>query len=189
MKKIFFILFMLLQFSLFAKGQRENLSGEYFEIANAYEELKNYEKAIYFYKKASTDEAYKNAAQYNLARTYALQHDWNASSKLLKDLNAHDPENQLICSAYAYTLVALGNVEEAKKLYSKIAKSNNDDPERVLDYIRLLVFAKDYENAKSEIDNAILNFPSAKEREEFEKIKKQIETEASDNKKNNEAEN
>ena len=75
MKKIFTLLFLLPTCFVFAKGRAETLGAEYYEIAEAYTELKKYDKALYFYEKASADPAYINASAYNRARMYGLQKD------------------------------------------------------------------------------------------------------------------
>lgn len=177
MKNILSSFFLILPFLVFASGRTDNLSNEYFEIANAYAELKNYSKAIEFYEKASTDEKYKNACEYNLARMFGLQNDWTKSTKLLQNLHKKEPNNKLVLSALAYSLVASGSLDEGKKLYKDIADSEPENPESTLNYIRILVLAKDYETAKAELEKAILNFPSAKERIDFDKLKTQIEME------------
>lgn len=181
MKKIFFLLLILISLPLFAKGQSENLSAEYFEIANAYSEVKNYEKAIFFYKKSAADKQYKNAAEYNLARVYALQNNWNDASALLERLYRLEPDNQLIVSAYAYSLVGVGKISAAKNIYDRIAQADRENPTKRLDYIKLLIFAKDYQTAQVELETALADFPSAKERPEFEALQKQIDTEQQKN--------
>lgn len=177
MKKIFALLFLLPTCFVFAKGRVETLGAEYYEIADAYAELKKYDKALYFYEKASADPAYKNASDYNRARMYGLQNDWAKAKKILQTLHESEPANKMILQAYAYTLImstSVKDVSEGKNFYKQLAEDNPDDPASLLDYVRILVFTKDYETAQSVVEKAILSFPSAKERANFDELQTQI---------------
>lgn len=185
MKKLIFLFLVFLQVTVFANGKTESLASDYFEIANAYAELKNYQKAIYFYKKASQDSAYKNSCDYNLARMYALENDWENACKSLYELYKKDPNNKIILSAYAYTLLGSGNIGEAKKIYKQIATENTENPEDALNYIRLLIFSNDFKKASEEIKKALLNFPLAKEKSVFEKLQSEIDTKLNEFKNEN----
>ena len=66
------------------------------------------------------------------------------------------------------------DVSEGKNFYKKLAEENPDDPASLLDYVRILVFTKDYETAQSVVEKAILSFPSAKERANFDELQTQI---------------
>lgn len=179
MKKVLFLVFVLLPVLAFANGRIEGLADEYFEIANAYAELKNYDKALEFYKKASVDKKYTNACEYNSARMYGLKNEWKESEKILAKLHKQEPENQMILEAYAYSLVAVGKTENGKDIYKELAEKNSEDPKMLLNYLHVLVFAKDYATAKTEVEKAILKFPSVEERSSFDKIQKEIEKELS----------
>ncbi len=175
MKKFFTCFLFLQAFTLCAKGRTDNLNENYFEIANAYAEVKNYEKALYFYEKAGKDALYKNACDYNSARMYGLLNRWAEAKKILHTLYESEPDNEMILQAYAYSLIMTGKNSEGKELYRQLAEKNIEDPESLLTYIRILVFIKDYQTAQETVDKAILDFPSAKERPDFDKLKTQIE--------------
>ena len=66
------------------------------------------------------------------------------------------------------------DVSEGKNFYKKLAEENPDDAASLLDYVRILVFTKDYETAQSVVEKAILSFPSAKERANFDELQTQI---------------
>ncbi|MBQ7611620.1 MAG: tetratricopeptide repeat protein [Spirochaetaceae bacterium] len=180
MKYITSILFCFLCIlPVFAYGKKEarSLSSEYFEIANAYADLSNYDKAILFYQKAATDKTFSNASQYNMARMYGLKNDWETAAGILKKLATDAPENTLILRSYGYALASSGHTKQALEIYAQLAQKEPENPEAQLDYIRLLVFAKEYELARSEIEKAIQTFPTAEERNQFETILKQIDEE------------
>lgn len=179
MKKVLILSFLILPVLAFANGRAESLTTEYFEIANAYAELKNYDKAIEFYKKASADKKYTNACEYNTARMHGLKNEWKEAEKILTKLHKQEPENKMLLEAYAYSLVATGKTKEGKAIYKELAEKNGDDPKELLNYLHVLVFAKDYTTAKSEVEKAILKFPSAEERASFDEIQKEIEKELS----------
>lgn len=161
----------------FASGQTDkaSLNKEYFEIAEAYADLEKYDKAIDFYKRLKDDAEFSNAANYNLARMYGLKGEWENSVPLLKALHEKEPTNALILKAYGYSLVCVGKMAEGTAIYKSLAENDSENPQAQLDYIVLLVFAKQNETAKAVLKKAIEDFPTATQRSEFERLLKQLE--------------
>lgn len=175
-KVLCFLLLSLFLFgsSLFAK-KSEDLSAEYFSIAEAYSELKKYEKAIEFYKKAEENEEYSNAARYNIGRMYALLKMWQEACDVLKPLYEKESENEKLLTSYAYALVANGNIAEGEELYKKLYDNNKESPQAAFNYIRLLIVAKKYDNAKNMLDTLAEQFIEDEERKTIENLKATIE--------------
>ena len=92
---IFVFMFLLFNFSHLFTENMPSLAGEYFYIAECYAEVKKYEKAIEFYKKAEKYEEYANAAKYNIARMYALLNEWEKAFNILKPIYEKEKENEL----------------------------------------------------------------------------------------------
>ncbi len=181
MKKL--LVALLIALSLFGIGQNifamgkadKDLADEYFSIAQAYNDLKKYDKAIDFYKKAESSEKYKRAAQYNLAQVYAQKKDWNNCIKYIKPLHDEAPGNIKISSAYAYALASAGKTAEALVLYKKIYDSNPETPEYFLNYARLLIVANKYDDAKKLLDEGKEKYKDNEVSNTIKELKDKIE--------------
>ena len=135
---------------LCAKGNADSETAKaYFEIAQAYTEVSNYDKATEFYLRAAKDPAHKNAAEFNLARVYGLQGDWGKAKSILERQYKAAPGNVLIAKAYAYSLAATGNEAYACEMYKKLYDEDSENPEAALNYARILILSKRYDEATS----------------------------------------
>ena len=147
---LFLLLFFIAAAGAFAKGNVDSETAKaYFEIAQAYTEVSKYDKATEFYLKAAKDPAHKNAAEYNLARVYGLQGDWKKAKSILERQYKEAPENVLIAKAYAYSLAATGNEARACEMYKKLYDEDSENPEAALNYARILILSKRYDEATS----------------------------------------
>lgn len=147
MKKIHlvvFSIFILIAQTVFCKGTKEDLSGEYFGIAESYADLKKYDKAVEYYKKAEKSDAYKNATQYNLAQLYALQNDWDNCLAYIEPIYKKAQTNIKIASAYAYALACAGKDKKAISIYEKIYLQSPETPVYFFNYVRILIACKKY---------------------------------------------
>ncbi len=156
---------------VFSKGNfDEDIYANYFEIADGYAEIKNYDKAIYFYDKASKSDIYKNASKYNMARMHALKQSWKDAVKLLAELYKSDPENRLVYTAYAYAITASGDFEKGCKMYEAIYKSETENPEATINYIRILIVAKKYDKARKILEDGMLKFTGDEEKKKLDAL-------------------
>ncbi len=145
--------------ALFGKGRVDtDLSKAYFELAQGYAEIKKYDKAIEYYQKSADDPVYTNAAEYELARMYALKGEWKTAIKLLELHYKKAQENTVIRNAFAYALAAGGETERACALYKKVYESDQENPETVFNYIRILIVVKNYDEAQKILDAAKITF-------------------------------
>ena len=172
---------------LFAKGNVDSETAKaYFEIAQAYADVSKYDKAEEFYLKAAKDPAHKNAAEYNLARVYGLQGEWEKAKSILARQHTEAPGNVLILKAYAYSLAATGDGARACEMYKKLYDNDAENPEAALNYARILILSKRYDEALSFIEEVKTRFTEnadAKALAELEeKIKKAQEEPANQEK-------
>jgi len=173
------ILFLLLLFittaGLFAKGTVDSETAKaYFEIAQAYAEVSKYDKAAEFYLKAAKDPAHKNAAEYNLARVYGLQGDWGKAKSILERQYKEAPENVLIAKAYAYSLAATGDEARACEMYKKLYDEDSENPEAALNYARILILAKRYDEALAFIEELKPRFTESTENKAIAELEEKI---------------
>lgn len=158
-----------------AKGKiDEDLAKEYFEIAQAYTETAKYDKAVSFYLKAAKDPAHKNAAEYNLARVYGLQGDWQRARPILERQYQEAPGNMLILKAFAYSLAATGDEVRACEMYKNLYESDLENPESALNYARMLIFAKKYEEATALITELKTRFTENAEKKVLDELEEKI---------------
>ena len=176
-KKI--ILFCLLLFitaaGTFAKGNVDSETAKaYFEIAQAYTEVSKYDKAVEFYLKAAKDPAHKNAAEYNLARVYGLQGDWGKAKNILERQYKDAPGNVLILKAYSYSLAATGDESRACEMYKKLYDEDSENPDAALNYARILILSKRYDEATAFITELKTRFTESSENKALAELEEKI---------------
>ena len=106
---------------------------------------------------------------------YGLSGQWSKSVKILADLLERDSENHLLTEAYAYALVASGDLAAGLNLYEKIALSDENNPVAQINYLRLLIAAGHYEVALAKIEEARLRFKTSPETATLNSLEKTIE--------------
>ena len=172
---LFFLLFFITAAGLFAKGNVDSETAKaYFEIAQAYTEISKYDKAAEFYLKAAKDPAHKNAAEYNLARVYGLQGDWGKAKPILERQYKDAPGNVLIAKAYSYSLAATGDEARACEMYKKLYDEDSENPEAALNYTRILILSKRYDQALSFIEEMKTRFTESTENKAFAELEEKI---------------
>ena len=172
---LFVLLFFITAAGLFAKGSVDSETAKaYFEIAQAYTEISKYDKAAEFYLKAAKDPAHKNAAEYNLARVYGLQGDWEKAKNIFERQYKEAPGNVLIAKAYAYSLAATGDEARACEMYKKLYDEDSENPEAVLNYARILILSKRYDQALSLIEEMKTRFTESSENKAFAELEENI---------------
>ena len=174
-RNLFFLLFFITAAGLFAKGTVDSETAKaYFEIAQAYTEVSKYDKAAEFYLKAAKDPAHKNAAEYNLARVYGLQGSWNKAKPILERQYKEAPGNMLILKAYSYSLAATGDEARACEMYKKLYDEDSETPEAALNYARILILSKRYDQALSFIEEMKTRFTESSENKAFAELEENI---------------
>ena len=172
---LFVLLFFITAAGLFAKGSVDSETAKaYFEIAQDYTEISKYDKAAEFYLKAAKDPAHKNAAEYNLARVYGLQGDWEKAKNIFERQYKEAPGNVLIAKAYAYSLAATGDEARACEMYKKLYDEDSENPEAVLNYARILILSKRYDQALSFIEEMKTRFTESSENKAFAELEENI---------------
>ncbi|UTC44505.1 lipopolysaccharide assembly protein LapB [Treponema sp. OMZ 857] len=172
---LFLLVFFITAAGLFAKGNVDSETAKaYFEIAQAYTEVSKYDKAAEFYLKAAKDPAHKNAAEYNLARVYGLQGDWGKAKNILERQYKDAPGNVLIAKAYAYSLAATGDEARACEMYKKLYDDDSENPEAALNYVRILILSKRYNQALSFIEEMKTRFTENSENKAFAELEEKI---------------
>jgi tetratricopeptide (TPR) repeat protein len=138
---------------------RKNLATEYYSIAEAYFDLKKYDKAADYYKLAMKDPALRTAAYYKLGRAYALGKQWDDAEKIFRTLLKRDPENLNISISIAYITAMKGDIEKALFMYRNLIEKKPDDGDLLENYIALLITDGRLELAEQQLFILKTKFP------------------------------
>lgn len=126
----------------------ETLAAEYYDIANAYYDLKKYDKAIEYYEKTQDLLPEENLTiTYNLARIYAIQNRWSESEEYYSRIFELDQNNTTIGMPYAYVLAKQGKTMEASALYRGFYERNPVDKKLLANFILVLLELDEDEEA------------------------------------------
>ena len=123
-----------------AQVSSETLAAEYYDIANAYYDLKKYDKAIEYYEKTQDLLPEENLTiTYNLARIYAIQNKWSSAEEYYSRIFERDQNNITIGMPYAYVLAKQGKTMEASALYRGFYERNPVDKKLLANFILVLL--------------------------------------------------
>ena len=151
------------------KNQRiEGIYSEYFNIAEEYFALKNYSKALEFYKIARQNKKLKKSAYYNMARCYAFTGEWAESIKIFEIFLKHDPANSNIKASLAYVYAMSGDYETSRRLYEELQISEPDVCDHLENYIMLLFAMEEYQVASVKIKILEEKFPDSEKIKEYQ---------------------
>ena len=151
----------------------KSVTAEYLKIAEAYEKLKDYPKAIYYYEEAMNSKAGSelgDSVYYNIGRCYALAKDWNHAAEIYKNLLAKDPDNTNLKSSLAYISAMKGDLKAAEEQYSSLIEENPTDSSLQKNYISVLLADGKKELAVKQFAVYKERFPDDKAILEIEKL-------------------
>lgn len=155
---------------------KKELAAEYLELADAYTEVKKYDKAATFYERAAQHENYYNTTRYKLARVYALDKKWQEALTVLEPLYVLEPDNLLISNAYAYALLSAGEKDKALPIYEKNFADNAQDPVQARNYAEMLLIAERYQDARDTVLQLREEFGDAEYLSDLDDLEKRITT-------------
>lgn len=145
-----------------------NISAEYYQIAKAYFDQKNYSKAIEYYSLAKRDKQFEESSNYQIGVCYVMQKDWNNAEIIFKDILKRDPENSTLKSSIAYIKANSGKFQEAIDLYRELYELYPNESSYLINYITVLIADERYEIASQRLTELKENFPDTQEITAFE---------------------
>jgi tetratricopeptide (TPR) repeat protein len=117
----------------------EDIATEYYNIANAYFDVEDYEQAIIYYNKALNDDHPQiNKIKYNLSIAYMESARVSEALGLIDALLEQDPDNLQVLHSRAYGHYLLGDDEKAVDVYNRILQIFEYDSQALLNKARLL---------------------------------------------------
>ncbi len=139
----------------------KNLAIEYFNIAEGYTELKKYDKAAEYYKKALSDKNLYSQAYYKLARSYALAKNWDDAATCYEELLTLDPENEELKESLAYISAMKGDFDDAISRYETLTAQYPFNQSLLENYIAMLIQNDFGEEAEKQLALLKEKFPDS----------------------------
>jgi tetratricopeptide (TPR) repeat protein len=130
-------------------SRQHDIAIEYYDIGNAWFELKKYDKAELYYNRALAFDRTMNASVYNLAVLYVETGKPAKALPILQKLLESDPKNVRVLSALAYANARAGENEEALRIYGDILPLVPFDAVSFFNYAVLLRGAGRLEEARA----------------------------------------
>ena len=154
---------------------RSSIYSEYMTIADAYSELKKYDKASQYYELAKKNKNLYWTATYSQARCNVLNGKYDEALLAYEKLLARDGENLSLMMSMAYLYAVTGDVEKAEKTYSELWEKNPDNPDVLVNYISVLFASKNIAETESKVAELKEKFPGSKSVSDFEAKLKELE--------------
>jgi len=107
----------------------QDLAREYYNIGNAFSQLKRYKEASDYYRRALELNPTMNQADFNLARTLIETEQYSLAYERLELLRSQDPENLLILRSLAYASYFLNDKKKALEWYRQVLERTPLDKE------------------------------------------------------------
>ena len=149
----------------------EDLGREYYLLADAYAELKKYDKALELYQKASrTGVKGERELSFKIARTAALAKDWNTALKEYGFLLEKDTGNLLLKKSIAWIYGQKGDLKKAETEYEALYEAHSYDKDVCTNYILVLHALKKDEQARTVFLSYAELYPDASNIAELEKL-------------------
>ena len=200
MKKLLFFLSPLIFFSCASfrvpvpgetVAKKNNIYAEYMNIADAYNDLGKYDKAITYYNLAKANKTLRWSANYKLAHTYAMNKNWEQAQKLYLELYKRDPENSSIQMSIAYIYAMNGKLSSAENIYAALVEKNPENADILVNYINVLFAMEKYDEVEKNLavlkekfkDNTNIS-PFEKKLEEINSADTETEPQTADDEEN-----
>lgn len=110
-----------------ASNARHTLAVEYYNLGNAYYEIKDYSRAIDFFQKSIEHDPELLHAHYNLSLALIQQGRGEEANKALLELLEKDPDNTAVLQIIGYSLYVQGKGEEALEVFDRILELQTND--------------------------------------------------------------
>jgi tetratricopeptide (TPR) repeat protein len=125
----YFFWFFLVVVVLFgcASNARHNLAVEYYNLGNAYYEIKDFDRAIEFFQKSIEQDPELLHAHYNLSLALIQQGRGEEANEALAEILEKDPDNTAVLQIIGYSLYVQGKGEEALEVFDRILELQNND--------------------------------------------------------------
>ena len=126
-----------------------NVYVEYYNLAESYYKLEDYNKAAEYYELAMKKKEQYWAAYYKLAKCYVLKSDWNNALPMYKTMLERDSENGSLKASLAYIYSMQGNYDKSKELYEELLEAQPENQLFIENYLAVLLSnEKEFKNTQ-----------------------------------------
>lgn len=158
----------------------QNLTEEYFAIAEQFRAQENYAKAITYYKKVLGNKKLHESAFYQIAVCNVYTKKWDEARDSFRKLLKLDPENINLRKSLAYIEAMNGNLKKAEKMYALLISEFAGDAELYRNYINVLVALEKYDFAMEQVSVFEESFPDDEKIEVFKTKIKELQEDSKD---------
>ncbi|MBR3543211.1 MAG: tetratricopeptide repeat protein [Treponema sp.] len=137
----------------------DNIFVEYYNIAEEYSKIPNYQKAAEYYLKAAGNKEISNAAYFKAARSYALAKNWQKALEIYTEILKHDKDNESVKESLAYIYAMNNEFEKSERLYLESISSNPNIARVLVNYTIVLVTLEKYKEAAEQLEVIKEKFP------------------------------
>lgn len=138
-----------------------NIRAEYIAIADEYERLEKYDKAVEYYKKALGDKKTQWQVYYKLGRALAMAKKWGEAESVFREILKRDEGSLNARLSLAYVLAMNGKGEESLALYKALAEEQGPNESVLVNAAALSIEGGDAESAQEFLDALKENFPES----------------------------
>lgn len=154
--------------------KKNNIYVEYMNIADAYNDLEKYDKAILYYNYAMKNKSLRWSAYYKLGRAYAMNKDWSNAQNVYEHLLKRDSENTSLKMSLAYIYAMSGNLDDSGELYRTLYSENPDNSDILVNYINVLFAQENYGQVRAKLAELKEKFKDNASISSFEKKLEEI---------------
>lgn len=141
------ILFSFIFLSCVSNVSESDVATEYFNVGNAFYELKQYSKAEEYYVKVLKIDPKYHKARFNLIYSLVAQEKYKEASNNIDFLKKEDEFNLKIKELDAYLLYVKGDLLSSLNVYNELYKSGDTSKDIVFNIVKLNYQLQHYEVA------------------------------------------
>jgi len=138
-----------------------NIYSEYLNIGDIYFSLEKYDRAAACYELALDGRSNYWGTYYKLARSRAMNSEWDKAGRMYGRLLERDPDNMTLLSSKAYICAMSGDAAGAAEIYSSLVSRQPESSEYLEDYIAVLLMDGDVEGAEAPLALLRRDFPDS----------------------------
>ena len=146
---------------------KKDLHKQYYELGNEYYSLKNYDKALVFYKYAMENKSMYSAALYKCSLVYIQKSDWKNAEISFQNLLKKNAANDSLKASLAYVYAMQGEYESAEEIYTALIEKQPDNSEYLENLIAIKLSQNDAATSEELLKSLKEKFPDSKNIKKF----------------------
>jgi len=144
-----------------SQAAREELAQEYYNLGNAFYEIRSYERAIGYYTLAISHYPGLLNAHYNLSLALIKQGRGDKAEQTLVELLQDDPDNTSVLKILSYAYYEQGKTDQALQTIERILEITPEDSETLYNKATILWKADEREAAEAVFAHLLASIPAS----------------------------